>query len=53
MTTVARLVTLAILLDFAGQSTPAFARGSSVEDKLWDAENIDGLPPEVWSALTS
>jgi hypothetical protein len=52
MTTIIRLVTLAILLGFAGQPMPAFARGSSVEDKLWDAENIDGLPPEVRSALT-
>jgi hypothetical protein len=52
MTAVARLITLAILLGFPGQLTPAFARASSFEDKTWDADNIYGLPQEVRSALT-
>jgi hypothetical protein len=52
MLAVARFITLAILLGFLSQLTPVFARASSFEDKTWDAEYIDGLPPEVQSALT-
>jgi hypothetical protein len=52
MIAVARFITLAILLGFPGQLTPAFARGSSFEDKTWDAENVSVLPPEVHETLT-
>jgi hypothetical protein len=52
MVAVARFIALATMLGFLGQLTPAFARTSSFEDKTWDTENIDGLPPEVQSALT-
>jgi hypothetical protein len=51
MIAVARFITLAILLGLLSQLTPAFARGSSFEDKTLDAEYVDGLPPEVQSAL--
>jgi len=49
---IAHFITLAILLSLPGVLTPAFARGSSFEEKVWDPGNIDGLPPEVRSALT-
>ena len=52
MIAVARFITLAILLSLLSQLTPVFARGSCFEDKTWDAEYVDGLPPEVQSALT-
>ena len=52
MTAIAPLITLALLFGFPTVLTPAFARASSFEEKIWDAENIDGLPPEVRSALT-
>jgi hypothetical protein len=52
MTAIARFITLAILLSFPGVLTPAFARASSFEEKVWDPGNIDALPPEVRSALT-
>ena len=52
MIAVARFITLAILLGLLSQLTPVFAHGSSFEDKTWDAEYVDGLPPEVQSALT-
>ena len=52
MSTVSRLISLAILFGVPSVLTPAFARGSSFEKKIWDAGNIDGLPPEVRSALT-
>jgi hypothetical protein len=51
-TAVARFITSAILLGIPGPQTPAFARASSFEDKIWDAGNINGLPPEVRRALT-
>jgi hypothetical protein len=51
-TAIARFITLAILFGFPSVLMPAFARGSSFEEKVWDAGNIDGLPPEVRSALT-
>ena len=52
MSALARFVTLGILFGFLGQVTPVFARAASFEDKIWDAENIHGLPTEVRSALT-
>ena len=48
----ARFITLGLLLGFLSQVTPVFARASSFEDEIWNAKNIDGLPPEVRSALT-
>jgi hypothetical protein len=48
----ARFITLGLLLGFLSQVTPVFARGSSFEDKIWNAQYVDGLPPEVRSALT-
>jgi hypothetical protein len=38
---------IGILLGFL-----VFSRGSFFEDKIWDAQNIDRLPPEVRGALT-
>ena len=52
MSAIARLITLTILFCFPGVLTPAFARASSFEEKIWDPGNIDVLPPEVRSALT-
>ena len=48
----ARFITLGLLLGFLSQVTPVFARASSFEDEIWNAKNIDGLPPEVRRALT-
>jgi hypothetical protein len=48
----ARLIKLGILLGLLSQATPVFARASSFEDDIWNAQYIDGLPPEVRSALT-
>ena len=52
MTAIVSLFTLAILLGFPGVLMRAFARASSFEEKVWDPGNIEGLPPEVRSALT-
>jgi hypothetical protein len=52
MIVLARLVGLGILLGLLGQVAPAFSRASSFEADIWNAQNIDGLPPEVRSALT-
>ena len=52
MTTIVRLFTLALLFGLPSVLTPAFARASSSEEKIWDPGNIDALPPEVRSALT-
>ena len=52
MTAIVSFVTLAVLLGFPGVLTPALARASSFEEKVWDPGNIDSLPPEVRSALT-
>jgi hypothetical protein len=52
ITAIARFIMLAILFGFPGTLKPAFARGSSFEEKVWDAENIGSLPPDVRSALT-
>jgi hypothetical protein len=51
-TAIVSLFALAILLGFPGVLTPAFARASAFEEKVWDPGNIDSLPPEVRSALT-
>jgi hypothetical protein len=48
----ARFSKLGICLGLLSQVTPGFARASSFEDEVWNAGNIDGLPPEVRSALT-
>jgi hypothetical protein len=48
----ARFIKLAIYLGLLSQVMPVFARASSFEDEVWNAGNIDGLPPEVRSALT-
>jgi hypothetical protein len=42
MPAIARLITLAILLGFPGVLTPAFARASSSEDKVWIPEISTG-----------
>jgi hypothetical protein len=47
----ARLIKSGILLGLLSQATPVFARASSFEDDIWNAQYIDGLPPEVRSAL--
>jgi hypothetical protein len=52
MTAIFCFIALASLFGFPSVLTPAFARGSSFEQNVWDAGNIDGLPPEVRSALT-
>jgi len=52
MTAIVRFITLAILFGFSGTLMPAFARASSFEEKVWDPESIDALPPEVRNALT-
>ena len=52
MIAVSRFITLAILLSLLSQLTPVSARGTSVEDKTWDAEYVEGLPPKIESALT-
>src|SRR5882762_5477022 len=52
MTAISCFIALASLFGFPSVLTPAFARGSSFEQNVWDAGNIDGLPPEVRSALT-
>ena len=46
------LLTLAVLFGLPSVLTPAVARASSSEEKIWDPGNIDALPPEVRSALT-
>jgi hypothetical protein len=52
MIVLARFFKLGILLGLLSQVTPVFARASSFEDDIWNAQNIDGLLPEVRSALT-
>jgi hypothetical protein len=52
MIALARLIKLAVCLGFLSQATSISARASSFEDEVWNAGNIDGLPPEVRSALT-
>jgi hypothetical protein len=52
MIVLARFIKWGILLGLLSQVTPVFARASSFEDHIWNAQYIDGLPPEVRSALT-
>lgn len=52
MIELSRFITLGVLLGFLSQVTPAFARASSFEDDVWNAQNIDGLPSEVRNSLT-
>jgi hypothetical protein len=52
MIVLGRFIKLGILLCLLSQATPVFARASSFEDDIWNPQNIDGLPPEVRSALT-
>jgi hypothetical protein len=52
MIAVARFISLGILLGFLSPVTPVFSRASFFEDRIWDAQNIDRLPPEVRGPLT-